>query len=241
MTQKPLLFAFDFDHTIANENTDHVAYEMLPGGVPEEVKKLYHSGEGWTVFMRKIFQLLHAADISKETLLDTVNAIPAVPGYEKLLKNLHANNCEVIIISDSNSVFIENWLTHNKLKHTVTKIFTNPAWFDDTGLLNVNEYQNQDFCDLSERNLCKGYVLETYVKERKAAGVEFSKIAYAGDGKNDFCPMLRLSKDDLAFPRKDYSIMKYLNDSKKHSMNAQTFPWIDGNGIWEEVKTQMNF
>ncbi|XP_015108825.1 probable phosphatase phospho2 [Diachasma alloeum] len=238
---KPLLIAFDFDHTIANKNTDHVAYEMLPGGVPEDVKKLYHSGGGWTEFMRRCFQLLHAAKVSREDLESTVNAIPAVPGYENLLKNLHSNNCEVIIISDSNSVFIENWLVHHKLKHTITKISTNPAFFDDEGMLHVKEYQDQDFCDLSERNLCKGYVLETYIKERASQGIIFQRVAYVGDGKNDFCPMLKLSKNDLAFPRKDYAIMKYLSNPEEPSLKAEILPWSDGNDIWREIRARMNF
>ncbi|XP_011308489.1 pyridoxal phosphate phosphatase PHOSPHO2 [Fopius arisanus] len=238
---KPLLIAFDFDHTIANKNSDHVAHQMLPGGVPADVKELYHSGGGWTEFMRRCFQLLHAAKISKDDLESTVNAIPPVPGYEDLLNNLHSNNCEVIIISDSNSVFIDNWLVHKKLRHTITNISTNPAFFDDEGMLHVKEYQDQDFCDLSERNLCKGYVLETYIKERADEGVEFQRIAYAGDGKNDFCPMLKLSKNDLAFPRKDYTIMEYLNNPGKPSLKAEILPWTDGYDIWREITSRINF
>ena len=49
--------------------------------------------------------------------------------------------------------------------------------------------------------MCKGNIVEDYIKERKEQGVVYDFIAYSGDGKNDLCPTLRLSENDLAFPR----------------------------------------
>ena len=49
--------------------------------------------------------------------------------------------------------------------------------------------------------MCKGDIIEGYIKERREQGVVYDFIAYSGDGKNDLCPTLRLSGNDLSFPR----------------------------------------
>ncbi|XP_063987969.1 probable phosphatase phospho1 [Diachasmimorpha longicaudata] len=239
--ESSLLIAFDFDDTIINGNTDHVAYNMIPGGLPEDVKELYQSGGGWTEFMRRCFQLLHAAKVPREDLEATVKAIPMVPGFEDLLENLYTYNCEAIIISDSNSLFIQNWLEHHKLKHLIRRVFTNAAYYDEDGLLHLEEYHVQKSCELSERNLCKGAVLDIYMRLRACQGMNFQKVAYVGDGKNDFCPMLKLSENDLVFPRQDYPIMNYLSNPEKPSVRAEIIPWRDGNDIWRELRARIDF
>ena len=49
--------------------------------------------------------------------------------------------------------------------------------------------------------MCKGDIIEEYIKERREQGVVYDLFAYSGDGKNDLCPTLRLSGNDLSFPR----------------------------------------
>lgn len=140
---KPLLVAFDFDHTIVDKNTDIVVKDLLPKGkIPDEVKKLYRS-DGWTAYMQKIFELLHQNGISYEKINDAVKNIPATKGLGDLLKALYKADCDIIIISDSNSVFINEWLEANQLKNTINKVFTNPAHYDREGLLNIQMYHLQ--------------------------------------------------------------------------------------------------
>ncbi|XP_044577465.1 pyridoxal phosphate phosphatase PHOSPHO2-like isoform X2 [Cotesia glomerata] len=238
---KPILMSFDFDHTIIDKNSDIVIRDLLPKECTETVKKLYKSCDSWTIFMRNIFELLHSNKITQKEINDVINCIPSVQGFEELLKNLHSNNCEVIIVSDSNSVFIENWLSYKQLNYTVNEIFTNPAWFDDKDLLNIEPYHEQNWCTLSEKNLCKGFILEEYIKKRKEHGVTFERIAYAGDGKNDLCPMLRLSDKDFAFPRQDYPIIKLLNEpDTKNKVKAKVIPWKTGSDIWNVLHPKIN-
>lgn len=235
---KPLLISFDFDHTIANKNTDQVAREMVSGEIPDSLNKV----SGWTAYMRNIFKLLHNDGIKQEDIKNKITGILATPGYEKLLTNLHSHNCEIIIISDSNSIFIDDWLNHKQLDHLIAKIFTNPAYYDENGLLHIEQYHEQDWCKLSEKNLCKGYILENYIKEQANKGVTYDKIAYAGDGTNDFCPMLKLSDKDLAFPRANYSIMKLLNKTGNvNVVKAEIIPWKNGDDIWQAITTRINF
>ena len=63
--------------------------------------------------------------------------------------------------------------------------------------------------------MCKGDIIEEYIKERREQGVVYDFTAYSGDGKNDLCPTLRLSENDLAFPRCEiYALLRYTYDQK---------------------------
>ncbi|CAL7944677.1 unnamed protein product [Xylocopa violacea] len=225
------LIAFDFDHTIANDNTDIVARKLLPKEkLPDSVKDLYRSN-GWITYMGKIFELLHSNSIDIKQVKNAIANIPIVPGIDTLLKELHSRGCEIIIISDSNTLFINEWLKSKNLTYAIAEIFTNPAQIDDTGLIKLDMYHVQNSCKLSTVNLCKGQILEDYIKKRNDEGVHFNRIAYVGDGKNDLCPILRLSEQDIAFPREDYTLIKILNDAATYQIpkiNARVFPWNDG-------------
>ncbi|XP_012284391.1 pyridoxal phosphate phosphatase PHOSPHO2 [Orussus abietinus] len=233
-----LLIAFDFDNTIADDNTDCVIRKLLPDEkYTESVKSMYLS-TGWTAYMGKICELLHENGITAKQIIDAVENIPAAPGMDELLNQLYSSDCETIVISDANSLSINHWLRCKKLDHTIARVFTNPARFDGEGVLKIEMYHKQDWCKLSSVNLCKGYILEDYIQRRKDEGVEFEKIAYVGDGRNDFCPVLKLSENDLAFPRNDFPLQKILNNpsaDKSKSVSAKIVSWSDGMDIWKEL------
>ncbi|XP_015592304.1 pyridoxal phosphate phosphatase PHOSPHO2 [Cephus cinctus] len=240
---RPLLVAFDFDHTIVDDNTDIVVRKLLPEEkLPDSVRGLYRS-DGWTAYMRKIFELLHANGISLSQIDTAIQNILPVAGIETLLHKLHDSNCEIIIISDSNSLLISTWLKHKKLDNLIAQVFTNPAWANENGMMCIDMYHVQDWCKLSTKNLCKGHILEEYIKKRFEDGVQFEKIMYVGDGRNDLCPILRLSENDIAFPRKEYALIKILNDpqsEKGQSVKAQVYPWNNATDILHEIIQKVN-
>ena len=49
----------------------------------------------------------------------------------KMMVSLHNDSSEIIIISDSNSVFISELLDEANLTKYISKVFTNPAFFDE--------------------------------------------------------------------------------------------------------------
>lgn len=230
--QKRILVALDFDHTIVDDNTDIVARELVPSAkIPPDVNNLYKS-DGWTSYMGKIFELLHENGVTREKIHSAICNIPVTPGVDALLKFLHSKQCEAIIISDSNSVFISDWLRSSLLDITVQSVFTNPAHYDDNDCLRIQMYHVQNWCQLSTKNLCKGHILEGYIDKRRQEGTRFDHICYIGDGKNDLCPILRLSENDLAFPREDYALEKII---RKHPVKAAIHPWNTGETIIDVI------
>ncbi|KAI1288127.1 Pyridoxal phosphate phosphatase PHOSPHO2 [Halotydeus destructor] len=235
------LFVFDFDETIVNCNSDTWIYSMAPGGeIPKQLKKTFGVDDvNWISFMAKVFQYLHQNGVTKKMYTDCLKTMPFVPGVKELLYTLSLATLdgsdelkyEIIIISDANSFAIDTFLEHHGLRSAIAKVFTNGGWFDDDGLLHIEEYHHQDWCTLSAVNLCKGHVLEHYVKERAEDGIEFTKICYSGDGQNDLCPSLRLSRSsDITFPREGYPFHRIMVKEPKTAsqMVATVSPWSTG-------------
>jgi len=204
--------------------------KLAPGGnIPPEIKALW-SKNGWTKFMAEIFRYLHQHKASPEQMLQVMTELQFSPGMVELLSGVDRDKTETIIISDSNSVFIETILRHHKMQHLVNKVFTNPAEFNDKGQLEISMYHVQDTCSLSTVNLCKGQVLESYIAERASQNVDFTHVAYIGDGQNDFCPSLRLRESDFVFPRHGYSLVKYIEKMKEKGLHikANVHFWNSG-------------
>lgn len=200
------LIAFDFDHTIIDKNSDIVAIDLLPkGSIPENLRMLYKE-DGWTNFMQGIFKLLHEHNFYEDKIRNVIGDLEPTTGMCELIKEVSEKfNYDVIIISDSNSYFINVWLEKHQLKDKVLKVFTNPAQFSN-GLLQIKMYHLQEKCKLSTKNLCKGQILEDFIDTQNKNSVTYDKVIYVGDGANDFCPILRLKAKDLACVREDYKL-----------------------------------
>lgn len=234
---KKILMAFDFDHTIINDNCDITINVLFPGGkVPSELKNS-DPKIGWTARMQSIFKHLHANNVTKEQLLDSLSGILFSPGMKQFLLKLPADKVDLIIISDANSEFIKKILCDHDMYKLFQNVYTNTAEFDNTGLLNIRVYHWQDWCDLSAKNICKGSVLEEYIEEKRSNGVEYTHIGYVGDGANDFCPSMRLRKEDGLFARVDYHLIDHIDEQKKAGLHltAPVHPWTDAAEIMSHV------
>lgn len=231
------LCTFDFDDTMITDNSDYSILNVLPDGseLPQEIQDLY-SSRSWIEYMKHIFMYLNELGITKKDILTSIEEIQLMPGFKELFHFLVQNDCDIIIISDSNSVFIEHSLQYNKLRSSVKEVFTNHAEFDQDGLLQLWGYHKQDWCDLSTENLCKGFVLQEFIKKQEMVGVKYDKVAYVGDGGNDYCPALRLSANDIVFPRKDYKLdLKISENAEK--VKASVVRWQEGFDIINHLKS----
>jgi pyridoxal phosphate phosphatase PHOSPHO2 len=144
-------------------------------------------------------------------------------------------NVEVIIISDANSVFIDIILSHHGLTETFKTVITNPAQFNEDGLLCVRYHDESGHeCDRCPVNLCKGLALQQYLQKTREDGIPvcYDRIIYIGDGQGDVCPCLHLSDGDIAMARRRYPLFHMLNEEQGRSrLKAQLIPWDDGNDL----------
>jgi len=235
---KKFLIAFDFDDTVIAANSDLYICRLAPQGeIPQHIKALY-SKHGWTHYMSAIFTYLHENGTVPDDMLRCMREIDFINGMKGLFHFLNDNNFDIIIISDSNSVFIDCILTSAGVAPLVQKVYTNPAKFDEKGQLHLDCYHLQDWCNLSTVNLCKGHILKTHVEEQRKIGVEYDVVCYVGDGSNDVCPCLKLSSRDIAFPRVGYKLMSEL-DRRHEEVNAKVIPWQSGSDIMEALRAEV--
>jgi len=243
-TTERVLLVFDFDHTLIDENSDLSVLKLAPNGkLPEEIANLY-SDRGWTKYMGEIFKYLHSIGKTPHNILSCMSEIPLTEGMQELLDFTKSNEMfEHIVISDSNSVFIEHILEQKGMPQ-VFKTFTNPAKFQDDGCLILDKYHRQDWCDLSTDNLCKGHILKEFISERKKNGVSFHNVLYVGDGSNDLCPGLTLRPQDFLLPRTGFNLMKILDKIvekdepvPKSRLNASVKAWGNGREILQLVRS----
>ena len=243
------LAVFDFDHTVVDDNTDIVVRDLVTKDkISSEVSLLYKKS-GWTDYMQAIFEILHSNGITRADIKSAVEAIPEVAGIKKLICELcDKHNFEVIVISDSNSEFIRFWCEFHDMSKFIKTVFTNPAEFDEDGLLRIRPFHHQTECSLSSNNLCKGQILENFMQQTQAdEGIVYDTVYYAGDGRNDLCPVLRIDSCDFGCVRRGYVLEKEIdnilgnaNQDSCVKLDAQILKWSDGNELLEKLTKTFN-
>lgn len=153
---KKMLVAMDFDNTIVNEGyyTDLLGLVTTP--IPEELQMLYNTENRWTDYMNALFAFLHSNGVEVKTIRETLLRAPLVSGMRELLEHLQSDSYDIILVSDSTTLFIDWCMTKHEIGSHVARVYSNPASIDADGKIVVQYYQNQDKCKLSSRSLCKG-------------------------------------------------------------------------------------
>lgn len=131
--RKKCLVAFDFDCTVVDENTD-VVVQSIPGFPALDFE--FDGTMGWTSFMQKVFRHHHANGVTEKDFCGCLDSMSFAPGMLDLVTKLSSlDDVEMIIVSDANSFFIDHILEKNGLKGAFSEIATNPAKFDESGML----------------------------------------------------------------------------------------------------------
>ncbi|KAM4859278.1 pyridoxal phosphate phosphatase PHOSPHO2 isoform 1-T8 [Thomomys bottae] len=235
-----ILLVFDFDNTIIDDNSDTWIVQCAPNQkLPIELQDSYQKGF-WTEFMGRVFKYLGNEGIGEDEMKRTMISMPFTPGVVELFNFIreNKNTFDCIIISDSNSVFID-WILQAANVHDVfDNVFTNPAAFDTNGHLTVENYHAHS-CDRCPKNLCKNVVLVEFVDKRLKQGVNYTRIVYVGDGGNDFCPVTFLKKNDVAMPRKGYTLHKTLSKMSQdlQPIESSIVVWSSGVEILSHLQS----
>lgn len=237
MSAKKLL-AFDFDHTIVDDNTDIVVLKMLNSEKASTIRELYKKQKlGWTSFMNLVFFELHNEGKTKEDISTVLRSMPLTNGMKELLNCLKSfsSSYDCVIISDSNHFFIETILNHYGLKDIFQKVYTNSSSFNTEGKLMIEpcHSHNHETCP---SNMCKTTLLREFQQVKENLGTSYEHIYYIGDGGNDFCPLTSLSHKDIGFVRVGYALEKLLkHQDKKSLVVAPIVLWSSASEIGQKV------
>jgi len=186
----------------------------------------------------KIFKFLYKNSVTEDDFKNYLTEIPLVDGMKELLLQMYeSGECEIIILSDANSFFINYILQYHNLNTSISKVFTNPAEFDKEGCLQIQKFQEKTDCSRCPDNLCKGFILENYIAKKLTEGQQFYRILYIGDGSNDVCPALKLTANDYVFARAGFRLLRALGKMPAKVVKPIIVPWENGHDIKSALMT----
>ena len=204
--QDKILFAFDFDHTLVEENSDVSLMNIIPELKLESLErrdyKKIHGG--WIPMINHVMRVQAQNGCTRDDVIQTMKGLNLKEPLRISLEKITANqSTDVVVISDANSMTIQTVLSKYDLLKNVT-IYTNPASFDDKGILKVLPYHSHCCirCQWTP-NMCKGLIIHGILTAKS-----YSKVVYIGDGSNDYCAAMHLSSHDNVIARKGYGLEK---------------------------------
>ncbi|KAF8520412.1 phosphatase phospho-type [Hysterangium stoloniferum] len=229
---KKQLVVFDFDWSFVDQDTDRWVCEVLSTSLRRQMEDLETTTQ-WTDIVAWSLKELHALGITRQQIEGALRLLPFHPAMRRAVENLKAatpTETHFVILSNSNSVYISTILEDQKLTHLFDEITTNPAEWDDSGLLKLRRRIDpsgpQHSCKVGcSPNMCKGEELDTYLARYPD---EFERIIYVGDGSNDYCPVLRLKSHDIALVRKYRGLERRI--AKEGGLKCNVEYW---DGAWE--------
>ena len=228
MAEVKTLFVFDFDHTLIQENSDTFVLSLCGAELREQLLASRGAFGGWTNFMDHAFSLIHGQGRTKEEILDHMKKIRF---YDQALKAVHAihesETADCIIVSDSNTIFINTTIEECGVKGFFSAVFSNPAHFDMNDRLHVRAYHSHS-CERCKGapNLCKGHVVEEY----RQLHTGYDRVVYIGDGRNDYCPCLTLTQKDVVICREGYALAELLGQSTSCRARVNVIDFVSSLG-----------
>ncbi|KAH9058838.1 phosphatase phospho-type [Lactarius vividus] len=229
------LIVFDFDWSLADQDTDRWIFEVLAPNIRRKMKDNKDDLQ-WTDLVAQCLRDLHEQGGTREGIEGALRIMPFHPAMIRGVKTIKAAakpQTTFLCLSSANSVFISTILESTGLQDLFTEIVTNPAEWDPSGLLKLRRHIDPDGpqhnCPVGcNANICKGSELDGFLKRR---GTNYDRIIYVGDGSNDFCPSLRLRSQDMVLCRKYRALERRIaQEGKDLGLKCQVRYWA---GAWE--------
>uniref|UniRef100_A0A6V7QQA5 Inorganic pyrophosphatase 2 n=1 Tax=Ananas comosus var. bracteatus TaxID=296719 RepID=A0A6V7QQA5_ANACO len=225
-----IVVVFDFDKTIIDCDSDNWVVDDF--GATERFDILLETMP-WNTAIDKIMGEIHSQGRAIEEIGDCLTKAPISPHVIKAIKAAHALGCELRIVSDANTFFIETILKHHGLIEYFTEINTNPGFVDDEGRLRIFPYH--DFttsshgCGLCPPNMCKGIIIEriraSAFSEGKKHLVYLAKVHEWSDGEELEKVLLQLINESLSADRCDNIVpLRLAADFKCHTVPLPSSP-----------------
>uniref|UniRef100_A0A0D9V1Q8 Uncharacterized protein n=1 Tax=Leersia perrieri TaxID=77586 RepID=A0A0D9V1Q8_9ORYZ len=191
---------FDFDKTIIDVDSDNWVVDAL--GATHDFDRLL-STMPWNTAIDAIMGELHARGRTLRDVADVLCTVPLDPCIVAAIKACHALGCDLRILSDANRFFIDAVLDHHGLGGCFSDITTNSS---------------------------HGQALDRIVRTSSsaaAAGGKKQRFIYLGDGRGDYCPSLRLGREDMVMPRKGFPVWDLICEDPAR-LQAEVHPWSNG-------------
>ncbi|KIO28493.1 hypothetical protein M407DRAFT_181183 [Tulasnella calospora MUT 4182] len=231
------LVIYDFDWSMADQDTDRWIFEVNDIALRRRMKDNPDNMQ-WTDLVAQCCEKLHAAGGTREDIENALRVMPFHPAMIRAIKKLKSDsvpNTTLLCLSNANQVFIDTILEHRGLRDAFDEIITNPATWRSDGLLQVRRRIDpsgrQHSCQVGcSPNMCKGEELEAYLNRKGSDGF-YDRMVYVGDGKNDFCPILRLREQDVVLARVGRGLEERIKEEGAASgLKARVIYW---GGAWE--------
>ncbi|KAL0956419.1 hypothetical protein HGRIS_002567 [Hohenbuehelia grisea] len=230
---KRQLIVFDFDWSMADQDTDRWIFEVLAPDVRRKMKTLQLETQ-WTDLIAQSLREIHGRGATREQIEHTLQIMPFHPAMVRAVNKLKSGGKTTFFcLSNANSIFISTILKHKGLESLFDEIITNPAEWDPSGLLKLRRRVDpngpQHSCTVGcSPNMCKGEELVAFLARHAP---EYDRVVYVGDGSNDFCPVLRLRSQDMILCRRYRGLEKRIaNEGEELGMRCQVKYWA---GAWE--------
>lgn len=229
------LIVFDFDWSLADQDSDRWIFEVLAPDIRRKLKNIKGEHE-WTDLVAQGLRELHEQGHTREDIEGALRIIPFHPAMirgVKALKEAAKPQTTFLCLSSANNVFIRTILEAKGLQDLFTEIVTNSAEWDQSGLLKLRRHVDPDGpqhnCPIGcNPNICKGQELDAFLKRHNS---DYDRIIYVGDGSNDFCPAVRLRRQDAVFCRRYRGLEhRITHEGVKAGLVCQIRYWA---GAWE--------
>jgi len=244
MATKRLLVVFDFDWSMVDQDTDRYIFEVNAIDLRRKMRNLQDTVQ-WTDLVAMTLREFHERGGTRDQIETALRHLPFHPAMIRAVSNLKkAANPEATFfcLSNANSVFISTILQDKGLSDLFTEIVTNPAEWDESGLLKLRRRVDpagvQHKCTVGcSPNMCKGEELEAFLKRHQQ---NFDQIIYVGDGSNDYCPVMRLRSQDAVLCRRLKGLESRIEkEGPKDGLKCQVYKWTEAweveehfNGLW---------
>ncbi|KAF6139691.1 hypothetical protein GIB67_002496 [Kingdonia uniflora] len=210
-----IVVVFDFDKTIIDCDSDNWVVDEL--GATDLFNELLPTMP-WNTLMDTMMKELRSRGRTIEDIAECLKRAPLHPRIISAIKAAHALGCELNIVSDANTFFIETILEHHALRGYFSEIHTNPSFIDEEGTLRILPYHEKF---ITHPHGCSDLCAPNMCKEGK------KRFIYLGDGKGDFCPSSKLGEGDFDMPRKNFPVWDLICNNLM-LINAQVHGWSDG-------------
>lgn len=225
------LIVFDFDWSLADQDTDRWVSEVLAVDLRRKMKNLKDEIQ-WTDLVAQTLRELHERGVTRAQIENALQIMPFHPAMVHAVQALKSRGKTTFFcLSNANSIFISTILKSKGLENLFDEIVTNPAEWDESGLLKLRRRIDPDGpqhkCTVGcSPNMCKGEELDAFLARH---GPDYDRIVYVGDGSNDFCPVIRLRSQDMVLCRKYRGLEGRINHNREQ-VKCQIKYWA---GAWE--------